>query len=1370
MSTDLLNSNSLNQFFTIYYGINNPNIEENKKYPNNKIQTTKYNVITWAPKSLIMQFKRAANIYFLIVTVLTFLSFSPIDPTSMIATFVFVLACTMVKEALEDYGRYKQDQASNNRLVWKYEDNKWTMVKCWTLLPGDIIKIEKDEEFSADTLIIKTSNENGYGYIETKSLDGETNLKEKASLEVFRNVGEDSYYLLQGMIECDRPNENLNQWNGKIITNQQSNNEGEGDNAIYCKMANMILKGCVLKNTDYVCGIVIYSGKNTKIMKNGKSARFKMSKVLNTMNKLLYSVFIFEIILCVVYGYLCLNWNNKNETIYTYIFITKDKHNPFAKFIVNMFTCFVSYSQMIPISLYVVLEIIKIIQGFLIFYDNEIYDVSIDKPAGCRSTDLIEELGQVEFIFSDKTGTLTQNSMVLKKVYINSKVYGNIKDEEDPETPFTINGDTRIVKKLKSVEQSDAEDRNAIESFFYLLALCHSVFPEFNKEGKLIYQGASPDEISLVKGAQQIGYEYTSKDFSEMTIKDHVHDVTKKFELKIELPFDSNRKRMSVIIYNQETRQYELLCKGADSVMLKLINFQEQEKEEVNRVINVLSKEGLRVLVMSKKALSTEFFTSWINRVNAVRNQDEEVLSNLYEEIEKDMAFVGCSAIEDKLQEGVSETIYTLLTCNIRIWVLTGDKQDTAEEIAKSCKLINDNMYLTHLIQDGISTEEKINNFQIEYGIDPKLDPNLIDLNEIGRKIRKKQGKDLSIIVDGMSLEEILASEKLSLLFFHLAIAAKSVICCRVNPKQKSRVVQLVKTYGKWITLSIGDGANDVPMIMEAHIGVGIQGKEGTQAVRTADFSIGQFRFLEKLLLIHGRIGYIKISKFICYYFYKNIMLVFSDIVYAFYNGFSGQLYFPDYLTTMYNAIFTSWLCLFIFSLERDVELNVVKKFPILYSAGQKCFYFNMKVFWSYILYALIHGTVCFFLPELSMLNASDSSAITFNHWYKSTVNFSLIIHVVTYKLLVISDFWNWVNLLAFVISILFYYLVVFVLCTDSLAFSLQNELAGVLGTLFGTLKFWIIILVGPFVALIFDITLKQIWFNASPTPVEYIKQHLDDPSFKSLLMKEEDNLLQYSSPEAKLAEKKIKEILKRAREAKKKRHREIFSGSFVKGPSEELSFNNLCEGTFNNISINNINNSNIKSSDNASIKSGLMKSFANQSKGSNIISSSILKEENLSNHQYTYIIDEEDQEKEQYIGKEIKDLNITNKETSLNNNNESLSIDKGSIYKTNSKISKGEGPSLLGETNDVASVSFNKDVQAASFRNYKNQDDEGEQKDSESDHDEEIYSFGPDKGRKDSDSSSDEESKEKSKTKTKLKKAGLELIKVFSKELNYKK
>ena len=1124
------NSYNDNNKINIYYGEQNPNIELNKKFPNNLIITTKYNMITWAPKSLLMQFKRAANIYFLIVTILTFCSFSPIAPASMIGTFVFVLTCTMVKEALEDYGRYKQDKASNNRLVWKYENKNWTQVKCWTLIPGDIIKVEKDEEFSADTLIIKSTNDSGYSYIETKSLDGETNLKERASLEIFKNITEGDYVNMQGTIECDKPNENLNNWNGKILS--QDFNE-----PIYCKMNNMILKGCVLKNTKYVCGIVVYSGKNTKISKNGKAVQFKMSKVLNTMNKLLYSVFIFEIAICIIYGYLCLNFEKTHSDNYTYIYIKHNSQSSLIKFITNTFTYFVSYSNMIPISLYVVLEIIKIVQGLLIYYDNEIYDDSINKPAGCRATDLIEELGQVEFIFSDKTGTLTQNSMVLKKVYVNGKVYGTIKDETDPNTPFTINGDRRIYKKLISDDPDDLEDKQSLEDFILLLTLCHSIFPELGKNNIIEYQGASPDDIALVKGAQQLGYEYTTKEFSLMTITDHVHNnIQKKYDFKVEMPFDSNRKRMSVIVFNKDKSQYELYSKGADSIMMKLIAFQENEQDEVNRVINVLSKEGLRVLVMGKKILSKRKFEDWYQKLKENQNKKEEVTYELYEKMEKDLTFVGCSAIEDKLQDGVGETIYTLLTCNIRIWILTGDKQDTAEEIAKSCKLINENMYVTYLVQDNIPTVDKIHQLQSEYGINSNLQTQEIDLDEIGRKIRKKQGKDLSLIVDGITLEEVLADEGLSLLFFHIAIAAKSVICCRANPKQKSRVVQLVKTYGKWITLAIGDGANDVPMIMEAHIGIGIQGKEGTQAVRTADFSIGQFRFLEKLLLNYGRIGYLKISKFICYYFYKNILLVYSDILYGFSNGFSGQLYFADYLTTMYNAIFTSWCCLFVFSLERDVDLYIVKKFPMLYAAGQKNYFFNLKIFWSYILYAILHGTICYFLPELTLKDTYDNSGKTLNHWYKSTINFSLIIHVVSYKLLIISDFWNWVNLSAFFLSIALYYIIVFVLCTDKLAFALQNELANVLQNLFKDMKFWLLIIFGPFLATIIDITIKQISYSAFPIPTNYIKQHMNDITFKSIVFNDEDNDKHYASAEAKMAEKKIKEILKKARELKKKR------------------------------------------------------------------------------------------------------------------------------------------------------------------------------------------------------------------------------------------
>ena len=389
-----------------------------------------------------------------------------------------------------------------------------------------------------------------------------------------------------------------------------------------------------------------------------------------------------------------------------------------------------------------------------------------------------------------------------------------------------------------------------------------------------------------------------------------------------------------------------------------------------------------------------------------------------------------------------------------------------------------------------------------------------------------------------MALDEIFSSDSLSLLFFNLSVVAKSVLCCRMNPSQKSKIVRLVKNYGKWVTLAIGDGVNDVPMIMEAHIGIGIQGKEVSQAVRAADVSIGQFRFLDKLLLIYGRVGYIKISKFICYYFYKNILLVFNDIIFAFMNGFSGQLYFADYLTTMYNAIFTSWCCIFVFSFEKDVDLILVKKFPVLYEAGQRNYFFNLRTFWKYIFYAILHCGLCFLITQFLFLDIADSNGTTYNHWQKSTINFSLIIHIVSYKLLIISDYWNLLNLLISLFSLLLYYIIVFALSSDFFAFRLQNELAGVMVGLFKSFKFWIVTVFCPFIILILDITMKQIAF---PTPTEYIKQQLNNEAFKSLLFIEDEVHKLCESTAAKEAEKKIKEIMRIAREKARDKEKNNF-------------------------------------------------------------------------------------------------------------------------------------------------------------------------------------------------------------------------------------
>jgi len=741
--------------------------------------------------------------------------------------------------------------------------------------------------------------------------------------------------------------------------------------------------------------------------------------------------------------------------------------------------------------------------------------------------------------------------MVLKKCYINNKVYGSVSDEPE-NSKFTINGDVTAAKKIRhsNCDSNDLQDKQYLEDFFTLLAVCHEVFPEDHPEKGLIYQGASPDDIALTAGAQQLGIEFKEKVYSKMKIVNHLTDIENYFELITIMPFDSDRKRMSVLVKDCQSNKYVVLSKGADTMMLPRLQIDKMEKEEIEKAIKIFSKEGLRVLCLGRKEIEKDEYELFINSLNSARNNGED-LNSIYETVECELKFLGCTALEDKLQDGVSDAIYSLLTCNIRIWVLTGDKQDTAEEIAKSCKLINENMFTFYFYkEENVSSEEKLNKMILDYEID--IDSEKIDMELISKKIRKKnKNKDMSIMIDGLSLAEILKTKELMKKFFYVATAAKSVVCCRVSPKQKAKVVHLAKTFGDWVTLSIGDGANDVPMILEAHIGVGIQGKEGTQAVRSSDFAIGQFRFLERLILIYGRNGYIKIGKFICYYFYKNVMLVLTDTFFAFQNGLSGQIYFADWLITCYNALFTSWPCIMTFSLEKDVDINIVKKFPMLYCAGQEGFYFNLKMFWSYLIYSLIHAVLSFYISQFGMNYINDFNGMTLDHWAKSTISFSIIIHVVTYKLLIISTFWNGLNIFSCCFAMVFYYLALITLCSETVSKMFNDQLGGRFFILVSIPKFFIVMAVAPFLVLIPDIVFKMLFYLGYPNPSEYITQHLKDDEIIKIIEEEESKVDKLFTAEFKECDKMIQLILQKARKAKQS----IFNDSFltdqiIKSPS----------------------------------------------------------------------------------------------------------------------------------------------------------------------------------------------------------------------------
>ena len=953
------------------------------KFSSNRVVTAKYSILTWLPKSLFMQFTRINNIYFLIMSILSFMPFSPKNPFSLAGTFAAVLIFTMFKEGYEDLARHKQDRQMNKKVFLKYSKliSGFVEVESQNVVVGDILKIRENESFPADLVMIATSNIKSIAYVNTMNLDGETNLKEKFLPNgVFGQYEESSLSNLNFELQVDHPNNSLVKWNCNIKFPTKIEP---------LSLQQLLLRGCMLKNTDWVFGIAVYTGPDSKIVMNSKKAPTKSSKIQKSMNFILISVFILQILICFFLAAFGQKWL-KDHSDADYIDLPTANS---ASFILKVLTYWVGYSHLIPISLYVALELVRLFLANFIKNDLSMYEPVTDRPANCRASDLIDELGQVEFIFSYKTGTLTCNEMVFRKCCIENCVY-----------EVSENGNCEEIEKIR-IQEFERGGKGLVSEFLLMLALCNSVFPAKHQD-KIVYQASSPDELALVEAGKILGY--TLKEKSEGKVFVSVDGEVQVWELLAEIPFNSYRKRMSTVFKNSKNNEIKIFTKGADSTMLSLI--EESKAELAKSDLLSFAKEGFRTLVFASQTIPYQSFTSWYSTWREIQltndENKEDLLSNHGSILESHLNLIATTAIEDKLQEGVPETIDSLMKANIRLWVLTGDKEETAIEIAKSCNLIQPDMEVIEIfLNSTLSTKDYLTELSQSFGIFDITDFKQLDI------VKNSLNMKLALVVNGTCLSFILENEELKSLFFRLGFISNSCICCRVSPAQKMKVVRLAKTYGKWISLAIGDGANDVSMIQEAHIGVGIAGKEGTQAIQAADFTFCEFKSLRPLLLVHGRYAYNRISMFILYYFYKNFLSVFIEIWFAFYSGFSGQIFFLDWLPALYNTFWTSWPCLTFFSLERDLMPNDSLEYFNLYAAGQKSVYFNIKIFWKWILFSFCSACWIYWLPILGYEKGSDRLGKDQGLFWISTVSFILLIHTVNYKLLLISHFWNKLSL-----------------------------------------------------------------------------------------------------------------------------------------------------------------------------------------------------------------------------------------------------------------------------------------------------------------------------------------------------------------------
>ncbi|KAL5612894.1 hypothetical protein BROUX41_004029 [Berkeleyomyces rouxiae] len=1134
-------------------------VRRNRPYITNYIRSSRYTVWDFLPKQIVFQFSKLANFYFLIIGILQMIpGLSTVGRYTTIIPLLIFVAFSMFKEGYDDYHRYLMDKVENrsvarvlgwegrkkrrhirlSRAKFSTKDNTddhvavlsgqqpeipltedWHRVAWENIKVGDIIRLKRDDSVPADIVLLHATGPNGIAYIETMALDGETNLKSKQACPLLA----ERCNSLEGIQNCDAeivsedPNVDLYSYDGRVTVDGETSP---------LTLNNIVFRGSTLRNTTEAIGLVVNSGEECKIRMNAhKHVRTKKPAIQDQLN---FIVIILVIIVCLLTAGLSIGyvvWKNDTESDSWYIrnFIGSV---PMSQIIVGYL---IMFNVLVPLSLYVSMEIIKIGQYYFM-NDIEMYDPMTDTPMVVNTTTILENLGQVNYVFSDKTGTLTENLLrfrmmsvagmafvhdmnmdrdeALRQAKIEARRQGKIRNPltiDDPEADESsgpdvmplVRVDSETSNRLRSRSQfkpvqgqaelktedlllymkarPDTEFSRKARLFLMSLALCHTCLPE-TKNGEIVYQSASPDELALVEAAQELGFVMIDRPAQKITLQFPATDgslTTESYEVLDVIEFTSKRKRMSIVVRMPDGKIC-VFCKGADNVITERLANSElalqkahaaerraHEQRNMQRKIahrvstdggrdsfsgrmsfqnhrepvtarqstesNVyrtprqalahseseyldgmvderiaadddaildkvfshlhdFSTEGLRTLMFAYRYLEDNEYQTWKQKFHeastSLENRQDKV-EEVGELIEQNLEFAGATAIEDKLQDGVPETIDKLRRANIRVWMITGDRRETAVNIGLSAHVALPWSKMFSLNSTGSGDLRNT------------IAGALAD-------IKSGMIAHSCVVIDGHTLNVVNDDAALCDEFYELAVMASAVICCRTSPVQKAGIVKRIRDHvPESMTLAIGDGANDIGMIQASNVGIGISGREGLQAARTADYSIAQFRFLQRLLLVHGRWNYMRTGKYILATFWKEIAFFPTQAFYQGYTGYSGTSLYENWTLTVFNVLFTSLPVIALGVLDRDLKAETLLAVPELYSYGQQNKAFNFRKWAGWMFMGISQSAVVFFFTYLQydgLLFTQDTSL-----YAMGSAPFTAIVIFINFKLLVLE-------------------------------------------------------------------------------------------------------------------------------------------------------------------------------------------------------------------------------------------------------------------------------------------------------------------------------------------------------------------------------
>ncbi|XP_077730180.1 putative phospholipid-transporting ATPase IIB isoform X5 [Canis aureus] len=900
-----------------------------EKHPRNSIKNQKYNVFTFIPGVLYEQFKFFLNLYFLVVSCSQFVPALKIGYLyTYWAPLGFVLAVTIMREAIDEFRRFQRDKEVNSQLYSKLTVRGKVQVKSSDIQVGDLIIVEKNQRIPSDMVFLRTSEKAGSCFIRTDQLDGETDWKLKVAVSCTQRLPAlGDLFSISAYVYAQKPQLDIHSFEGT-----------------FTRVGLLDLE-------------------------------------LNQLTKALFVALVaLSVVMVTLQGFV----------------------GPWYR---NLFRFLLLFSYIIPISLRVNLDMGKAAYGWMIMKDESIPGTVV------RTSTIPEELGRLVYLLTDKTGTLTQNEMVFKRLHLGTVSYGadtmdeiqnHLRNPYSQQMQSQASGNNTSSTLPRKAQSSAPKVRKSVSSRVHeavkAIALCHNVTPVYEpragmtgeaeyteadqdfSDGNRTYQAASPDEVALVQWTESVGLTLVSRDLTSMQLRTPSGQILTYSILQM-FPFTSESKRMGVIVRDESTTEIMFYMKGADVAMSSIVQYNDWLEEECGN----MAREGLRTLVVAKRALTEEQYQDFESRYSQAKLSIHDralKVAAVVESLEREMELLCLTGVEDQLQADVRPTLEMLRNAGIKIWMLTGDKLETATCIAKSSHLVSRTQDI-HIFRPVTNRGEAH-----------------LELNAFRRK------HDCALVISGDSLEVCLKYYEHELV--ELACQCPAVVCCRCSPTQKAHIVKLLQQHAGRRTCAIGDGGNDVSMIQAADCGIGIEGKEGRQASLAADFSITQFKHIGRLLMVHGRSSYKRSAALGQFVMHRGLIIstmqaVFSSVFY-----FASVPLYQGFLMVGYATLYTMFP-VFSLVLDQDVKPEMAMLYPELYKDLTKGRSLSFKTFLVWVLISIYQGGILMY-----------GALLLFESEFVHVVAISFTALILTELLMVALTVrtWHWLMAVAEVLSL----------------------------------------------------------------------------------------------------------------------------------------------------------------------------------------------------------------------------------------------------------------------------------------------------------------------------------------------------------------